>query len=1014
MKKIIQSVLIVFSFLATSNAIAQQGFGTNQPDKSAAVDIVSSKRGLLIPRIALTSTTAATPVNSPAESLLVYNTATVSDVTPGYYYWDTTKWVRFVSSSTEKTVTVTEGENVTVTESNPDGNTTQYEVAVKAGAAKQVLVTKSDGSGTEWVNPADFIADVVTASNGLQEVGNDVQLGGVLDRATEIITTTGNTLAIVGLEDISTTSFNSATQNIVIMGADGVLKVVSPRTLVAANETITKLEVNADGSFTYYNESEVDAAGNVITGATGVTIDFDAVNVSYDNTTSKLVASNVQTALDEIVVKLTEGGGVELVDTADGSFNLVADDGTVLSTITKANLTDVGDGTYTFSNNDGTDITFDVKTVDVSLNSTSNIYEFKDAAGAVIGSIDMNASNVAYDNTTSGLLAEDVQAALDEIVVKLTEGGGVELVDTADGSFNLVADDGTVLSTITKANLTDVGDGTYTFSNNDGTDITFDVKTVDVSLNTTTNIYEFKDAAGDVIGSIDMNASNVAYDNTTSKLVAEDVQAAIDELASTIDTSKGDLTVEGGLEFYDTTDGVDKLLGDAKIQIKDGGITTDKIADGAVTNAKVGADAITTDKIVNGTILNEDIANKQITADKLNADGVTEGYVPTVNADGSVTYQEISATTLGKTLSTDGKIVIGTNGDSSLANAVLVETELKIAEGSITTTEIADGTILASDIANAGNNQVLVTSSTGEATWVDQSALKNKDSFTGTAPITVTPGTTLNANGGIDYTIDVNNANGTTLGVVKEADATPTINFVDGVATVNVDNISATQGKALTSSSITVSADGAKALLADTQIDITPGTAAGQVMVTNADNSGVEWVDPNTLGNTVTADNGLTKTGNNIQLGGDLTETNTVIGAAADKTLAITGLQNSTDASTSIVLADESTGVLRKVARSLEYAANSDFVVGTQSDYNMFVQEITILATIGTSDINITLPPAANAKGQVVNVKIANTTEPDAYVNIPNVDGTTIYGAMPYQGWILKSNGSTWSVVGSN
>ena len=55
MKKLLFYVVIAFAILSSSNMMAQQGFGTNTPDKSAAVDIVSTKRGMLIPRIALAS-----------------------------------------------------------------------------------------------------------------------------------------------------------------------------------------------------------------------------------------------------------------------------------------------------------------------------------------------------------------------------------------------------------------------------------------------------------------------------------------------------------------------------------------------------------------------------------------------------------------------------------------------------------------------------------------------------------------------------------------------------------------------------------------------------------------------------------------------------------------------------------------------------------------------------------------------------------------------------------------------
>ena len=76
----------------------QVGIGTTSPN--AALDITATNDGLLLPRIALNNTTTAT-VTTPTVSELVYNTATAGDVTPGFYYWDGTKWVRLsISSST--------------------------------------------------------------------------------------------------------------------------------------------------------------------------------------------------------------------------------------------------------------------------------------------------------------------------------------------------------------------------------------------------------------------------------------------------------------------------------------------------------------------------------------------------------------------------------------------------------------------------------------------------------------------------------------------------------------------------------------------------------------------------------------------------------------------------------------------------------------------------------------------------------------------------------------------------
>lgn len=82
------------------NATGNVGLGTNDPDKSAALDVTSTNKGVLLPRVALTGVTDATTIPSPANSLMIYNTATSSDVTPGYYFWNTSnlKWMRVLDS----------------------------------------------------------------------------------------------------------------------------------------------------------------------------------------------------------------------------------------------------------------------------------------------------------------------------------------------------------------------------------------------------------------------------------------------------------------------------------------------------------------------------------------------------------------------------------------------------------------------------------------------------------------------------------------------------------------------------------------------------------------------------------------------------------------------------------------------------------------------------------------------------------------------------------------------------
>src|SRR5690606_38623309 len=76
---------------------------------------------------------------------------------------------------------------------------------------------------------------------------------------------------------------------------------------------------------------------------------------------------------------------------------------------------------------------------------------------------------------------------------------------------------------------------------------------------------------------------------------------------------------------------------------------------------------------------------------------------------------------------------------------------------------------------------------------------------------------------------------------------------------------------------------------------------------------------------TITADNGLTKTGNNIQLGGDLEDV-TAITTTATKTLAVEGLQQTTTIATDKVVVMDANGVL-KIADASDFAKSMNTTV---------------------------------------------------------------------------------------
>jgi len=93
-----------------ATASANVGIGTSTPHSSAALEVKSTDKGVLVPRIALTAANVASPVTSPADALLVYNTAAAGSgtnaVEPGFYYWNAASscWYAMSQNSSEETL----------------------------------------------------------------------------------------------------------------------------------------------------------------------------------------------------------------------------------------------------------------------------------------------------------------------------------------------------------------------------------------------------------------------------------------------------------------------------------------------------------------------------------------------------------------------------------------------------------------------------------------------------------------------------------------------------------------------------------------------------------------------------------------------------------------------------------------------------------------------------------------------------------------------------------------------
>jgi hypothetical protein len=106
-KNLLSGVIWLLSCLAATGANAQIKIGgtpgASNPNALLQLgDDAGTTKGLLLPRVALTSTTSFAPLSAHVAGMHIYNTATTTGtdaVTPGEYYNDGNEWVRLTDAS---------------------------------------------------------------------------------------------------------------------------------------------------------------------------------------------------------------------------------------------------------------------------------------------------------------------------------------------------------------------------------------------------------------------------------------------------------------------------------------------------------------------------------------------------------------------------------------------------------------------------------------------------------------------------------------------------------------------------------------------------------------------------------------------------------------------------------------------------------------------------------------------------------------------------------------------------
>ncbi|HRX95861.1 MAG TPA: hypothetical protein P5514_02855 [Bacteroidales bacterium] len=239
--KNLKHYIFILAMIATLGLSAQVSINTNgaDPDGSAMLDVQSTDKGMLIPRM---TTTQRTAIAAPATGLLVFDNETGS-----FWFYNGTEWQNIGSSSQTLLDVLSNGNNGGGMNMDNIGNLTADRVYIEHGDTPIIKFVQTDELGEEpytWDmggSTAFFIRDVTGGSNQPFRIkqgsawdrivigGNNVGIGGIFT-PTETLDVDGK----IRMREGAAAGFIPVSDNL------GVMTWTDPSVIINANQNLIK------------------------------------------------------------------------------------------------------------------------------------------------------------------------------------------------------------------------------------------------------------------------------------------------------------------------------------------------------------------------------------------------------------------------------------------------------------------------------------------------------------------------------------------------------------------------------------------------------------------------------------------------------------------------------------------------------------------------------------------------------------------------------------------------------